>query len=66
MYFAGLDTVLAEPGAPVITAIEIRADDRQEFDAAVETIRALAAKALGPEWTFAQTAPLAIGGATLL
>lgn len=50
---------------PIIQRLEIRQDDREEFEAAVATIRALAAKD-APGWEFVKTAPVSIAGAELV
>jgi hypothetical protein len=51
---------------PVIQRLEIRPDDRDEFEAAVATLRALAAKE-APTWAeFVKIGPVSIAGAELV
>ena len=51
-----------------ITAIEIKQENRREFEEIIAKLRELAAKELGPVWTFVETQPVVvkIGGAKLI
>lgn len=52
----------------VITEIEIKQENRKEFEEIIAKLRKLAAKELGPVWSFVETKPVVvkIGGAKLI